>query len=105
MIALETTEDATWKLDGEDLTIETEADTYSGTLEGDTLTLEVGEKEYTFRKDAYEEEDTDGPGEILKPTETTQPRAQDRTWWEGDWYGWWSVLDGSGEMYLMEQVT
>ena len=107
-LSLETLEDATWELDGEDLTIETEADTYSGTLEGDTLTLEVGEKEYTFRKDAYEEEDADGPGGILRPTETTeptQPRAQDRTWWEGDWYGWWSVLDGSGEMYLMEQAA
>lgn len=104
-LSLETTEDAAWKLDGEDLTIETETDTYSGTLEGDTLTLEVGEKEYTFRKDAYEEEDGDGPGGILRPTETTRPRAQDRTWWEGDWYGWWSVLDGSGEMYLMEQAA
>ena len=41
--------------------------------------------------------------EVIETTpSTTAPKLQDRSWWAGDWYGWWTVLEGEGDMYLME---
>ena len=103
-LSLEESRDATWELDGEDLTLEVEEETYTGVLVGNTLTLEVGEKEYTFQKE-QDEEETEEPDARPEPAETTEPRTQDRSWWTGDWYGWWTVLEGSGEMYMMERAA
>lgn len=102
-LQLEESFTGTWTLEDGELTIELEEDTYTGTLEGDTLTLEIEDKLYTFRKEEAQEPE-DGPAQLPKSTETTEPRAQDRTWWEGDWYGWWTVLEGSGELYALEQA-
>ena len=98
VLALEETVDITWKLKDEDLTVAAEDAEYTGTLEGTTLTLEVEDLVYTFEKEAEE-----APrGDTAEPPATTVPKRQDRTWWSGDWYGWWTVLEGEGDMYLME---
>lgn len=94
--------DATWELEDSDLTLTLEDAEYTGTLEDGVLTLEAEGKHYTFEKGASGD---DAPGYTDNPTETTAPRTQDRTWWEGDWYGWWTVLEGSGEMYMMERAA
>ena len=102
IIRLEEVLDATWTLEDSDLTLTLEDAEYTGTLEDGVLTLDVDEKHYTFEKG---QSVNDGPGPVDQPTETTSPRTQDRTWWEGDWYGWWTVLEGSGEMYMMERAA
>ena len=99
ILFLEESMDITWELDDEDLTVTTEDDEYTGTLEGDTVTLEVDDCVYVFEK---EEEETSSGGTATVPSSTTRPKLQDRSWWSGDWYGWWTVLEGEGEMYLME---
>ena len=93
--------DITWKLKDTDLTVTAEDAEYTGTLEGSTLTLEVDDCVYTFEKE-MPEEDTDTDGSTKAPSQTTLPKLQDRSWWSGDWYGWWTVLEGEGGMYLME---
>ena len=100
VLSLEESLDITWKLKGTDLTVTAEKDVYTGTLEGDTLTLEVDDCVYTFEKETV---DTTGSGGMVTvPPATTKPKIQDRSWWSGDWYGWWTVLEGEGTMYLME---
>ena len=98
VLSLEEMVDITWKLKGEDLTVTAEEAEYTGTLEGTTLTLEVDGLVYTFEK-----ENEDAPREdVTEPPVTTAPRLQGPGWWSGDWYGWWTVLEGEGDMYLME---
>ena len=98
VLSLEEMEDITWKLKGEDLTVSTEDAEYTGTLEDSTLTLEVEDLVYTFEKEDEEAPRNDG----TEPPVTTAPRLQDHSWWSGDWYGWWTVLEGEGDLYLME---
>lgn len=105
VLFLEESQDITWELDDTDLTVTAEDAEYTGTLEGDTLTLEVDDCVYTFEKeedDPDTDTDTDTDGSTKAPSSTTRPKLQDRSWWAGDWYGWWTVLEGEGEMYLME---
>lgn len=98
VLALEEERDITWKLKDEALTVKAEDAEYTGTLEGTTLTLEVDDLTYTFEKENGEAPREDGD----EPPAATRPRLQDHSWWSGDWYGWWTVLEGEGDMYLME---
>ena len=84
----------TWELVEEALTVTVDQEDYTGTLEGDTLTLEVEDRVYTFLREGEKEDPL--------PEATEAPRAQDSSWWSGEWYGWWTVLEGTGEMYLLE---
>jgi len=103
VLLLEESLDITWKLDDTDLTVTAEDAEYTGTLEGDTLTLEVDDLVYTFEKEETgADTDTGADGSAKAPSVTTVPKLQDRSWWSGDWYGWWTGLEGEGEMYLME---
>lgn len=102
VLLLEESEDITWELDDTELTVITEETEYSGTLEGDTLTLEVDDCIYTFEKETDTDTDTDMGGTASVPPATTVPKLGDHSWWSGDWYGWWTVLEGEGDMYLME---
>ena len=98
VLALEEERDITWKLKDEALTVKAENAEYTGTLEGTTLTLEVDDLTYTFEKENEEAPREDGD----EPPAATRPRLHDHSWWSGDWYGWWTVLEGEGDMYLME---
>ncbi len=37
-------------------------------------------------------------GDSSKPVQTA-PVVEDFSWWEGDWYGWWTIFDGDGFYY------
>jgi len=39
-------------------------------------------------------ESSGGKGEASGSTETAD--TQDFSWWEGDWYGWWAIKNGTG---------
>ena len=103
-----------WTLDGEKLSLEAEGEVMEGTLKDGKLILSMEGMELVFEKgervptatvpDNTEpavgpmptepEELPTLPPETMAPTE---PAASvDYDWWEGDWYGWWIVTDGTG---------
>jgi len=38
----------------------------------------------------------DGTEGTAAPTTTQAPTAEDYSWWDGDWYGWWAIKNGTG---------
>ena len=75
---------AKWTLDGENINIQGSGVDLSGTLKDGVLTLE----------------DVMGTGVRLYFTKdgASLPEAE-YGWWNGDWYGWWTVYDAGG-VYL-----
>ena len=78
--------EGTWKLEGEAFTLNQDGVDLTGTLSGGVLILEnimdTGVDLY-FTKDGS-----------MVPAET--PAAAESAW-AGDYYGWWTVVDGGGE--------
>ena len=103
-----------WTLDGEKLTLEAEGEVMEGTLKDGKLTLVMEGLELVFEKGdriptATVPDNTEPavtpmptepeivttlPPETLPPMETEPALAYD--WWDGDWYGWWIVTEGTG---------
>ena len=84
-------ENGSWSLDGEQIKVSVTGLDLSGTLVGDLITFEnvsgSGVTLYFTRDGAAM------PGEQPQPSE--QP-TDAYSWWSGDWYGWWSVVDAGG---------
>lgn len=96
-----------WELNGHKLTVTQAGDAYTGTLEEGLLTLDFGGMIYT-----YVNENGQAPALDTHETEATAPKSQNepedsttdpiRSFWEGDWYGWWSVWSADGVYESME---
>ena len=80
-----------WTLDGENLTITESGDEYFGTLRDGVMTVDFYGMAYTFAKDGAQVPET------VAQTETAPGGIPtDVRWWEGDWYGWWILQNGTG---------
>ena len=80
-----------WTLDGENLTITQSGDEYSGILRDGVMTVDFYGMAYTFAKDGAQVPET------VAQTETAPGGIPtDVRWWEGDWYGWWILQNGTG---------
>ena len=80
-----------WTLDGENLTITESSDEYFGTLRDGVMTVDFYGMAYTFAKDGAQVPET------VAQTETAPGGIPtDVRWWEGDWYGWWILQNGTG---------
>ena len=80
-----------WTLDGENLTITQSGDEYSGILRDGVMTVDFYGMNYTFAKD----------GAQVSQAQTQSPEGESRIpanaqLWEGDWYGWWILQNGTG---------
>ena len=80
-----------WTLDGENLTITQSGDEYSGILRDGVMTVDFYGMNYTFAKD----------GAQVPQAQTQSPEGESRIpanaqLWEGDWYGWWILQNGTG---------
>lgn len=80
----------TWSLNGETVTLDVPGFNMDGTLTDGVL---VFEDIYGMGIDLYFTQDGS-----MKPAEETASSSQtaSKNWWDGDWYGWWSVVDGGG---------
>lgn len=78
-----------WTLDGESLTMTESGDEYYGTLRDGVITVDFYGMAYTFAKDGAQVPQT-------QPAETESRIPSDVRWWEGDWYGWWILQNGTG---------
>lgn len=80
-----------WTLDGEDLTITESGDEYTGTLRDGVMTVDFYGFVYTFAKDGAQV-----PEAETQPAGTESAIPSNVQWWEGDWYGWWILQNGTG---------
>lgn len=100
--------EGTWKQDGTKLTIKMDGEKYVGTLKNGEIEMEFWGMTYLFSEDerkasSWEDDDavvaaTEGalpPMVETMPVEEVQPdspaAANDLSYWEGDWYGWWVI--------------
>ena len=90
--------EGTWKLDGEKFTLGEAGAAYEGTLKDGVMSISIGGVEFVFTKDEKETPpaNTDEPANTDAPVSTDAPAAG-YDWWDGDWYGWWAIKDGTGE--------
>lgn len=88
---LEDTYNGKWTLDGEDLTITESGDEYYGTLRDGVMTVDFYGMSYTFAKEGAQVTE---PSTVPAGTESRIP--SNVQWWEGDWYGWWILQNGTG---------
>ena len=81
----------TWALDGGSLTITESGDEYSGTLRDGVMIVDFFGMTYTFAREGVQVPETapQTAGTEGEPVSTAQ-------WWEGDWYGWWILQNGTG---------
>ncbi len=92
--------EGTWSLSGKKITVTLDGEKAKGSLEDGILelTLEVdGETmELKFDKNAAVSNSgsTDDPGILDGPG--SEGPGDKLEWWNGDWYGWWVVADGTG---------
>lgn len=104
---MDETYNGTWTLDGEDITITESGDKYTGTLRDGVMTVDFYGMVYTFAKDGARVPET-MPESISESQpesmpETRPEETEDSTipalvhWWEGDWYGWWILQNGTGD--------
>lgn len=80
-----------WTLDGENLTITQSGDEYSGILRDGVMTVDFYGMNYTFAKDGAQV-----PEMQTQPPTADSPIPSNVQWWEGDWYGWWILQNGTG---------
>lgn len=98
--------DARWKLDGEELTITQDGDTFRGTLADGVITIDVAGIAYEFRQGGSmglvppvttaETQPVTVPSS--QPTEAEKQPVQSGSWWAGDWYGWWVIYEATGSL-------
>lgn len=81
----------TWSQDGETISVNVPGFNMDGTLTDGVL---VFEDLLGLGIDLYFTQDGS-----MKPTGETAPTSQpaSKNWWDGDWYGWWCVVDGGGD--------
>ena len=80
-----------WTLDGENLTITESGDEYFGTLRDGVMTVDFYDMVYIFAKDGAQVPDV-----VTQPGIMESSVPSDVRWWEGDWYGWWILQNGTG---------
>jgi len=85
LFMIDETISADWVLEGERLLLSHNAETLEGTLRDQELTLYLEGMEIRFQKG----EKSPGEGDSVLA-------EVDSHWWEGDWYGWWTVTQGRG---------
>lgn len=93
-----------WERNGSRIILSQYDSRYYGSVRSGVLALSLGRYEYVFcRSDGnYQPEtlpDTDDPNRFI-PIGPTLPQEESipeqLQWWDGDWYGWWILNDGTG---------
>lgn len=90
---IDTTYRGSWALNGESLTLDFEDDTFYGTLKDGVLALQYYGLNYVFSRNGA---DVPMDDSLTSPTNFNAVGI-DLDWWQGDWYGWWIMHDGTGD--------
>lgn len=89
-----------WTLDGNRLTIDDGAATFTGTLKNDRMTLKN-----LMGYDFYLTRDGKGISDSSETNTSSSIFSKDTTltdWWDGDWYGWWMMSSCDKEYQELE---
>lgn len=89
---IDTTYRGSWTLNGESLVLNFEDDTFYGTLKDGVVTVQYYGLTYVFSRDGVDVPIDDS---LTSPT-NYNAAGVDLSWWQGDWYGWWIMRDGTG---------